>query len=225
MELTVLAQWLNDTFASFDHSILAFFHWLATTCGDILTPVFKVITFTGEGGWLFIVIALALLMFAKTRRSGVSMALAIILGAVVTNVLLKNIVARPRPYEMVADFRTWWEYMGSIVMSDKSFPSGHTNIASTAIVGLWLSFSGKKRAIWASPLFIFIILMGMSRLYLVVHYPTDVIGGLIFGSLCGVLAYFLTNYIYRKINNSDGKFARFVKTADIRQIFRKTKGE
>ncbi len=217
MGLTFFANWLNTEFASFDFSILEFFHSLAVSAGSFFSPFFEAITFTGEGGWLFIVIALALLLFAKTRRSGVMMALSIIVGALLTNLLLKNIVARPRPYISVEEFESWWQYVGAIVMSDKSFPSGHTNITAASLIGLWLSFDKKRKAVFAAPLFIFIILMGASRLYLMVHYPTDVIGGIISGAVSAVIAYFLTMLIYNKLKNSNGKFAKFVLEADIRK--------
>lgn len=215
MELTFFANWLNTAFASFDFSILKFFHSLAVSAGGFFSPFFEAITFTGEGGWLFIVIALALLLFAKTRRSGVMMALSIIVGALLTNVLFKNIVARPRPYISVEQFEAWWQYIGAIVMSDKSFPSGHTNITVASLTGLWLSFDKRKKAIFAAPMLIFTILMGASRLYLMVHYPTDVIGGIIFGALSAVIAYFITKLIYNKLKNSNGKLAKFVLEAGI----------
>lgn len=217
MELTFLANWLNTAFASFDLTILSFFHSLAVSAGEFFSPFFHAITFTGEGGWLFILIALTLLLFSKTRRSGIMMALSIIVGALLTNVLLKNIVARPRPYISVEEIEAWWQYIGAIVMSDKSFPSGHTNITAAALLGLWFSFDKKKRVIFAAPLFVFIILMGASRLYLMVHYPTDVIGGIFTGVISGIAAYFLTKLIYKKLNNSSSKFAKFVLEADLRK--------
>ena len=88
--------------------------WILKADGDILLFLqnyvrnaltdgfWKLITFLGDGGWFWIATGILLLFFAKTRKAGVTALLALLLGALVTNLLLKNLVARPRPYDMIA---------------------------------------------------------------------------------------------------------------------------
>ena len=88
---------------------------------DALTPFWKVITFLGNAGWFWIVLAVALLVPKKTRRTGIAALLSLAVGFLITNVLLKNIVARPRPFD------AYTEIIPLITRpTDFSFPSGHT---------------------------------------------------------------------------------------------------
>ena len=66
---------------------------------DALTPFWKVITFLGNGGWFWLMLAVGLLVYKKTRLTGIAALLSITVGFLITNVLLKNIVARPRPFD------------------------------------------------------------------------------------------------------------------------------
>ena len=88
---------------------------------DMLTPFMKIVTFLGNGGWFWILCAVVLLAVPKTRKTGYAAALSLIFGAIVTNLLLKNIVARPRPFAEI-------EALIPMITKPKdfSFPSGHT---------------------------------------------------------------------------------------------------
>ena len=96
---------------------------------DMLTPFMKSVTFLGNGGWFWILCAVVLLAVPKTRKTGYAAALSLIFGAIVTNLLLKNIVARPRPFAEI-------EALIPMITKPKdfSFPSGHTT-ASFAVAG------------------------------------------------------------------------------------------
>ena len=135
---------------------------------DILTPVMKMITFLGNGGWFWILSAVILLAIPKTRKVGCAASLSMIFGVLVTNVLLKNLVARPRPCAVI-------DALTPLIAkpTDFSFPSGHTT-ASFAVALVMLRMLPKKYGV---PAVILAALVAFSRLYLGVHYPTDVLAG------------------------------------------------
>ena len=137
---------------------------------DMLTPFMKSVTFLGNGGWFWILCADVLLAVPKTRKPGYAAALSLIFGAIVTNLLLKNIVARPRPFAEIAAL------IPMITKpKDFSFPSGHTT-ASFAVALVMLRMLPKKFGI---PAVVLAALVAFSRLYLGVHYPTDVLAGFV----------------------------------------------
>ena len=182
------AKWLDVAFAGFDGAILEFYHRLAEWCGTLLTPFMYLITITGNKALFLILLSLALVLFSKTRKTGFCMLLAILCGALMTNVLLKETICRLRPYVASDLFREFWTFVGAHAESEFSFPSGHTTAAAAAATGLWL-VRGKKYLAISIP---YVALMAASRNYFMVHYPTDVIAG--------VIAYFITLGIYRLLN-------------------------
>ena len=123
----------------------------------------KTITHLGDAGWFWIILGIVLLIPKKTRKAGIAALAALAIGALITNVALKNIIARIRPYEVVEGLKLLIE-----PQSDFSFPSGHT----CASIGAAL----------AIPLVILAVLISLSRLYVGVHYPTDVLGGAVVGA-------------------------------------------
>ena len=102
MEYTAIAEWLNTTFAGYDSAILGFMNTLATAAGGFLTPLMKLITFLGEKGIIMFLLAIGFMCFSRTRRIGVCMFGAVCCGALITNIILKDMVARPRPFEYMA---------------------------------------------------------------------------------------------------------------------------
>ena len=184
MTMTAGAAWLNATFASFDQGVTAAVHRLYEVCGGWMTPVQEFISLLGKGGIFLILLSLVLLFLRPTRRFGTAMAVGLALGAIVVNLWLKVVIARPRPYADVNGFfYPLWVMMGSHTESDFSFPSGHTNAAFATMVPLFLL--GKKKWSWLAILFG--VLMGISRIYLVVHFPSDVLGGMLTGTLAGLV--------------------------------------
>ena len=184
MSMTAAATWLNSTFSFFDESITLAVHRLYEACGSWMTPVMEFISLLGKGGIFLIVLSLALLLFRTTRRCGTAMILGLALGALIVNLWLKVVIARPRPYADVEGiFYPLWGMLGSHTESDFSFPSGHTNAAFASMVPVFIL--GKKSWSWLA--LVFGILMGISRIYLVVHFPSDVLGGMITGTLAGIV--------------------------------------
>ena len=184
MTMTAGAYWLNTTFSGFDQSVTAAIHKLYEATGDWMSSVMELISLLGAGGIFLIILSLALIFIRPTRRFGTAMAIGLTLGAILVNLWLKVVIARPRPYADVNGFfYPLWLMMGSHVESDFSFPSGHTNAAFATMVPIFLL--GKKSRSWLA--LVFAVLMGISRIYLVVHFPSDVVGGMITGSLAGLV--------------------------------------
>lgn len=199
LTMTTLAQWLTAVFFSMDYAVLEAFHKFAQTpFGRILAPILNIITLTGWKGALLIAVSVVMIVFRKTRKTGLCTLLALTIGAILTNVIVKNAVARPRPYDFDSSLRLWWEYAGSHLETDFSFPSGHMTAACGFTTGFVLS-RGKK---WVLPGIIYILLMGISRMIIVVHYPSDILGGLLFGVCAGVISFCILAAIYRKWGNS-----------------------
>lgn len=199
LTLTGFAQWLNSLFFGMDFAVLSFFHDLAKTpAGSVLAPVLNLITLTGWKGLFLILLSVAMILFRKTRRTGICTLLALTIGALFTNVIVKNAVARPRPYDFDATLRTWWNYAGAHLESDFSFPSGHMT-AACGFMSAFILVHGKK---WLLPGFVYVLLMGASRMFLIVHYPSDILGGLFFGACAGLLSFLIVSALYRRFGSS-----------------------
>lgn len=154
-----------------------------------LTTFFTNYTHLGDHGIIWIVLGLLLLVPKKTRKAGV-LVLASLLGSLlVNNIWLKNLVARTRPYEVLDELKLLIE-----AQRDYSFPSGHTGSSFAAAMAMYLTLP-KKYGILA---LVGATLMGLSRLYVGVHYPTDVLAGMLTGILIAVAVNFLLEKLYRK---------------------------
>ncbi len=192
----MFAQWLDNTFYGFDRFILEIMHSLAESCGVFLTPLMNLISLFGKSGIFFIVLSVVLIVFRKTRKMGICMLLSIGVGALITNVTIKPLVERARPYVATNEFANWWKLVGGVVEKEFSFPSGHTTVTMSAMMALCVT-GGKK---YILPTVMATMLMGISRNYLMVHYPTDVIAAVMVGLIAGFAAYWLTEIAYKKIS-------------------------
>ena len=199
-----LGTWLDTTFASFDFSIFQFF---GSIHSDFLDFVATVFTSMGAVSYaiLFAVFGLVLALFKRTRKYGLAIVFAVIIGTLLTNVVIKPMFSRIRPYNMLQDIASyfgWYLNTGMLAESDYCFPSGHTTAAVEIAVALCLCHISdrKKNVAWVFPLIAF--LTGCSRVYLMVHYATDVIGGIIIGVLAGVLGYLISRKLTQKIIRS-----------------------
>lgn len=187
MELTGAALWLNSSFAGFDVAVTTAVHKLYDLAPGFFTPFMELVSVFGKGGIFLIILSLALMLNKKTRRAGTAMCIGLAISFIIVNLFLKVVIARPRPYvDQNSVFYQFWTMVGQHTESDKSFPSGHTNAAFATMIPLFLL--GNKRWSWLALVFAF--LMGISRIYLCVHFPSDVLGGALtgtFGGLLGVL--------------------------------------
>lgn len=150
---------------------------------DEFTPFWQAVTFLGDSGWFWILSGIVLICFKQTRPVGVAALLSLFVGFLITNVFLKNAIARPRPFDVTSEIIPLIKKPG-----DYSFPSGHT-CASFSAALVYYKMLPKQYGVLAVILASFV---AFSRLYLGVHYPSDIIGGLlvaIVGSsvVCGML--------------------------------------
>ena len=186
---------------------------------DYLNPIMKVLTHSGDKGILLIVLILALLFIPRTRAIGIMSTISIAIEALLNNVLLKNLIARTRPYDEI-------EGLVNLVgkQSDYSFPSGHTG-AAFAVAGAMLvvalfglpmiaktgefkredpSLSFKLVSVL---LIMYATLLAFSRMYVGVHYPTDVLCGLLLGLGTSAMAYLIYQVAIKKIHERKAKAA------------------
>ena len=199
MELSTAAIWLNTAFSGYDSAILSIMHTLADKVGVVLTPLMRLITLLGEKGLIFFLVALMFLCFSKERKMGVCLFGALCCGALITNVILKDAVARARPFEAVEAFNQWWSAVGAPAEDGFSFPSGHVTAAAAGVTALCL-MRGKKLIL---PSVIWVFLMAVSRNYLMAHYPSDVLFAAIIGCASGFIAFYITKIIYRLLESND----------------------
>lgn len=178
---------MGELFLSLDSGILL---WIQDHLRqEWLDPVVKGFTHLGDSGFLWILLCLALLLFPQTRRVGGAVAVALIMSLICTNILLKPLVQRTRPWLVV-------EGLTALVAEHdmNSFPSGHTSAALAAAVAC-LGTLPKK---WGGVVLALAVLMGLSRLYVGVHYPSDVLAGALVGLVCGAMGCLAIKWIQKR---------------------------
>lgn len=164
---------------NFDWSILSWIH-TNLTCGflDFLMPK---ITMLGNGGAVWLLAAIILILSKKYRKEGFILLTALAVGVLIGNLCLKHLIARPRP--------CWIDHSVTLLINnptDYSFPSGHT--LAGVISATVLTLTNHKFGIVAIPL---AILIAFSRLYLYVHFPSDILASLFLGLMIGSITYII----------------------------------
>ncbi len=177
-----------ETILMLDHSILQIIaqHFRA----DWLTQIMRGITTLGNLGAVWIVLGVILLLIPRTRRCGAAVMLALALTTVLGEFVLKPLVARPRPFLQYSDLTALIPPPSSF-----SFPSGHTGSSFAAATAL---FAMNRRAGLAA--YVLAALIGFSRLYLCVHFPTDVAAGALLGIASGIVAAYAVKRIGDRIH-------------------------
>ena len=145
---------------------------------EILDTVLPIISSFADKGIGWIIVAMVLSCIPKYRKAGLTMGLALIFCLLIGNLTLKPLIARPRPY-------TYFPEMTLLIapLADYSFPSGHTFASFASATALFLHH--KKAGLAAYGL---AIVIAFTRLYLYVHFPSDVLAGMLLGICCGWIA-------------------------------------
>ena len=166
-------------------------------CG-FLDFIMVPITHLGKSGIFFIICAVVMLFFPKWRKTGWSIGVALLLGLIVCNIIVKPLVARVRPYN--SDLLTKPIELLTAPETDFSFPSGHT----IAAFEFATAFAIRKKN-WAVPVYVLAFLIAFSRLYLYMHYPTDVLVSIVFGAIFGLLGVIIVDKVYKLIEDRKAK--------------------
>lgn len=145
--------------------------------GKLLDTLMPPITALGNGGAIWILCAAIMLALPKTRKIGAAMAIGLVLEVLCCNVILKPLVARVRPCDVNPAVQ-----LLVARPTDFSFPSGHTGASFAAVSALYFS----KQKLWI-PALILALLIAFSRMYLYVHYPTDILAGILIGCAAGFM--------------------------------------
>ncbi len=187
-----------DAITKFDLSVLNYIWDNLRT--PFLDEFFSFITKFGNSTSCIIYVIVLILISKKTRKTGIMMGCSLLIGLLLGNLLLKNGIARSRPYDYAGN-----EFMRDLLFvhpeTSYSFPSGHSLASFEIATTVFLQ--NKKIGI---PLLVFAALIAFSRMYIYVHYPTDVITGALMGVGIGFLGCFITKKAYEKIgkgNNSN----------------------
>lgn len=164
--------------------------WIQENLRGFMDAFWVAITSLADKGWFWILLAVMLLIFKKTRMVGVTMLVSLIINHFMTNMLLKDLFGRPRPYNVSAELETLIKQLSSY-----SFPSGHTS-SSFAAAFIMYRMLPKKAGI---PALVLAAMIGFSRMYVGVHYPTDVLGGIVVAFMSSVWAHYLVQMIQKKM--------------------------
>ena len=182
-------EYMIGQISDWDVSVLV---WIAEHLRTaFLTPIMKFITYTGNAGIIWIILSIVLICIPKYRKAGLASAIALIIDLLCVNICVKPLAHRIRPYV--------YSHEVSLIIkkaADYSFPSGHTAASFASVTALYLA--GEKK-LW-KPALILSCLIAVSRLYLYVHYPTDVLGGMFFGILAGYVGYRLVKFLEAKLS-------------------------
>lgn len=149
-------------------------------CG-LLDMMMPIVSGLGNNGFIWGIIAILLLRKKEQRKAGMGIIVVLILGFIICNLGIKPLVGRLRPFE--------FDHAIKLLVNaptDYSFPSGHVWGSFAAVTVMYLNrIKGSYAAL------IFALVMAFSRLYLYVHYPTDVVAGIFIGIALGILTVYL----------------------------------
>lgn len=164
---------------------------------DFMDASMKFFTKIGDTGMIWIIFGLIFLAVAKYRKIGFRVIFSIFFSALICNLILKNYVARIRPYDL-------YTYVELIIekQNDFSFPSGHTSASIAAAVAIFKSKLMYKKMNLGYLFLILALVMSFSRMYLFMHYPSDVLGGIITGILSAKLSFLLVEKLYGKFEKN-----------------------
>ena len=172
---------------------LSISRWIVNTFGDnkVFAVFQKIITFSGSK-WAILAIVIALMAFKKTRKIGIYAFFAIGSVYVFNGFIFKNIIKRARPFVADESLKAMSELAGYELPTGYSMASSHSAISMALAVSFFMQ--SKK---WSIPFFVYSVLVGFSRIFLCVHYFTDVLVGFAFGVIFAIVVYYVLNLLIK----------------------------
>lgn len=192
MIIKQLSARMMNLITQIDFYILNAIQGIRTEFLDFIMPV---ITYLGSGGIIWISASVLLIFFSKYRKAGIAVLVSLILGLILSTLILKGIVGRERPFNTYGAMFDSNSLLIGVPSGKFSFPSGHA--VSSFSAAAVLLFYNRKIGI---PAFALAVLIAFSRLYLYVHFPSDVIGGAALGIIFAFASVFTVNTIWEKIH-------------------------
>ena len=200
-----------DSLLGFDLNV---FQWIQGIRNGFLDTLMVGVTTLGNAGAIFIILGFVLLFTKKHRKAGLAVLVALIVMLLCSDLFLKEFFARARPFNLFESnpekYAIWGtEYTFPELVhkpSSYSFPSGHTASAFAAAIAL-LMHSRK----WGIPTMIFAAVMGFSRIYVQVHYCTDVFGGIVAGTVCGLISVIIVKFLFPVVDKGLDKLSAKLK--------------
>lgn len=176
-------------------------HWAQTLHNPVLDFIMAAFSFLGEAAPL-VIIAVVLSLIPRYRKCGISMLAGLILSVIFCNGILKPLVARERPYWIDGDLLAQIEalknsvpsWLHVIIPTDYSFPSGHTSASFASALAIFMV--RKKEGVVA---ILIAACIAISRIYIGIHYPTDVMVSLVLGTVCGICGALIVRFAWKKI--------------------------
>jgi len=162
---------------------------------NFINHLMKWISIISDDGLIWIALAVVFLFFKKTRKAGILTILCVGATFVLNSLILKNIIARPRPFTESAELATFIESLEMKLPDSYSFPSGHTFSSFACATVICLSLKKK----WPF-IYIFSALVAFSRVFLCCHYITDVVAGAVIGTLVAFAIYYVMKYVFKKFD-------------------------
>lgn len=177
-----------------DYQMLDYIQGLRTPFLDKIMPI---ITHLGSGGFVWILIILVLLCLKKYRKIGIVGAAALLIGTLIFTFAMKNLVARERPFNQEIGLLSVIDLLIPPPSDRYSFPSGHTLSGFAVAMSVFIYKKG-----FGTFCLILAALIAFSRLYLYVHFPSDVFFGMVFGIMCAIAADKIVNKVMEKYNEN-----------------------
>lgn len=175
---------------------LEILHWFESLHNPVLDAIMYAITSLGNAGAIWIILSLAFVTILRKKygKAGWSMAIGLVLSLIMCNLIMKNAFARVRPFDVDPTFENLFGIFDGI--DDWSFPSGHTSasFAAAAALFMWKKKEGIAALVLAT-------VIAFTRLYLTVHYPSDVLVSIVLGTIYGIAGYYIVKFIAAKLES------------------------